>query len=455
MADLLIALPGLIALIVCLRSGPQAAFLNVYLPVLLLLPQFYHSSLSGQLTFADNTIIPIAVAMLLQRGARRSWDGIDFLVFAYLAITCLAEGINKGYKLGAQNLAIHELGECLLPYVVARGLFARPEMAIAIIKRMVVLLALVGMLSVYEFRMGSDLFTRFWVGIFPVNDGTVVFRAGFMRTQGPYGHAIAFGIMMAIGWRLVRWLEWKGIWRQRLAALPISKIVFCEAGLAAGALFSISIGPWFAAGCGAVAAGLCRARKRGRALVAVLLLVGIVGMPAYSSFRSFISVSIAAASLAGNQWQQDSAYRDQLLTLYIPVVKERPSFGWGIHGFPVLDQMISVDNGYLLTALTYGVYAMALLIALMVWPALRLAKFSLPLPRDDPRTLDAFTLIGIFVVAIVVNGTVSMPTGPTEWRTFFLMLGWAAALLRMPRRDRAISRTREVAPPFVFRRVMA
>ena len=36
----LVAIPGILALIVCLRWGPERALLNVYLPVLLFLPEY-------------------------------------------------------------------------------------------------------------------------------------------------------------------------------------------------------------------------------------------------------------------------------------------------------------------------------------------------------------------------------------------------------------------------------
>jgi len=91
--------------------------------------------------------------------------------------------------------------------------------------------------------MSSDLFTRLFEPIFPPTGNTVVFRAGFMRIQGPYGHAIALGWMMALGFRIVRWLEWNGAWSDRMRFLPMSKIRFCELWIAAGSIMSLSVGP--------------------------------------------------------------------------------------------------------------------------------------------------------------------------------------------------------------------
>ena len=97
----LIAIPGLAALIVCIVSGPESACLNIYLPVLLLLPQSYGWPVSGQLTFADTAILPIGLFLLVR--SKWQWNTIDFLVIAYMAITVVAEGMNKGYKLGSSK----------------------------------------------------------------------------------------------------------------------------------------------------------------------------------------------------------------------------------------------------------------------------------------------------------------------------------------------------------------
>ena len=84
--------------------------LDVYLPVLLLLPQGYTWPISGQFSFADTAILPIAAFLLFGSKRKWQWSTIDFLIIGYVAMTCVAEGMNKGYKLGSQNLALQDLG---------------------------------------------------------------------------------------------------------------------------------------------------------------------------------------------------------------------------------------------------------------------------------------------------------------------------------------------------------
>ena len=92
--------------------------------------------------------------------------------------------------------------------------------------------------------------------------------------------------------------------------------------------------------------------------------------------------------------------------------------------------MKSIDNDYLLEALTFGLYALFLRVALFVWPAIRLGIFSLPLSRTDPRALAAFCIIGICVINVVIARTVS--AGGATLLFMFIIAGWSSALLDAP-----------------------
>jgi hypothetical protein len=423
---LVIALPGLIALIVCIRRGPEQALLDVYLPVLLLLP-VRTWPISGQFSFTDTTILPIAAFLMFRSKPKWRWNITDFLVIAYIAITVVAEGMSKGYKEGSQNLALQELPSILLPYLVAKHMFQHQHFAVDFAKRVAVLLTIVSIVSVYEFRMGSDAFTHLFDLIFPPAGNTFVARLGFKRVEGPYGHAIALGWMMAFGFRIARWLEWNGVWSDRMRFLPISKIRFCEFGIAAGSIMSISVGPWIGAACGAVVVSVFRAHNRRRAVVSLALLIAFVGAPIYERFNAYVSVDPRVAQKSGDQLQEDAAYRTKLIWLYTPLVEERPTWGWGRNGIPALEGMKSIDNDFLLVALMWGLYALYLRVALFLWPAIRLGIFSVPLSHTDPRALAAFCIIGICVINVVIARTVSASGAPLLF--IYIMTGWSSALL--------------------------
>jgi len=452
---ILIGLPGLVALIVCIKRSPQYAFLNVYLPVLLLLPQTYNWNISGQLCFADTAILPIATMMSYRCWRSWKWNAMDVLVLAYVAVTVLSEGINKGYKLG-QNLALQDTCAIILPYfAMVQTLRQGKDAVVAFAKRVGVALVVIAVLSIYEFRMGVNLFTTLMDRFFPAQPNTVVFRSGFMRIQGPYGHAISAGAMMAIGFRIMRWLEWNGEWTESLGFLPLSKVRFCQIWIALGSLMTISVGPWLGAAVGAIAVWLCRARNRMQAILLLTLAVVLVGPPMYSSFENYVSVDPTVARFSGDRLQEDSAYRHKLLPAYIPVIEERMAWGWGRNEFPVIDGMASIDNGYLLVALTFGSYALLLQMALLIVPTLQLALRSLPFNREDTEATTAFTLIGIYTLLGLTLGTVWL--GAAAGRFIFIINAWSSAWLKdceIP----AVSESRaplEIPNQCRFRRIMS
>ena len=423
---LIVTIPALIALFECLRRGPEHAFLDVFLPTLMLVTE--HSwAISGQLTFTDLAIAPIALFLLFRRERKWQWTSIDFLVIAYAAITVIAEGMNKGYKLGFQNLLVQQTFSILMPYFAAKSMLRHPQFAIDFAKRVAILLTIVAIVSVYETRMGSDLFTKPFDGIFPPIPNTVIFRAGFMRTQGPFGHAITLGVMMMLGFRLVRWLEWNGEWKEPVPFLPISKIRFVEFWIIAGSMMSLSVSPFLSAAFGTLAVSVLRARNRKRAFIALGLVVAVLGPPAYIRFKNYVSVDPMEAMAQGNGLQMDSSYRNLLIQVYTPVVEERPTWGWGRNDFPIVRGMVSIDNAFLFTALTFGISAMVLQITLFLWPPIRMTLFSLPLKRNDPKALAVFTMVGMYVLNFVIDGTGA--AGGATWTMFLLAAGWGSALV--------------------------
>ena len=117
--------------------------------------------------------------------------------------------------------------------------------------------------------------------------------------------------------------------------------------------------------------------------------------------------------------------------------------------------MYSIDNAYLFTALTFGVYATILLVLLMVWPVIKLTIFGLPLNPKDPRALAAFTMIGLYVLNAVMDCTGS--GGGTPEVLLFIITGWSAGLLSSKAPEVATVDEAVTSWPrsqFGFRRVM-
>jgi len=117
----------------------------------------------------------------------------------------------------------------------------------------------------------------------------------------------------------------------------------------------------------------------------------------------------------------------------------------------------SIDNGYLFTALLYGLYALGLWVALLLWSSICLCAFGLRLPRGHPMASAAFTLAAVYVICAICNTEGALMSGPQIIRVFFLVTGWTVALLKSGEVNMAGAQILALPPGarFAFRRVMA
>ena len=210
--------PSLYAAYIALRQSAAAAFLNVYIPVLLLLPEYYRWSVPAlpDPTFSQAAIIPVALAYLSRDLKKWRFSLMDFLIFGFAFLVGFSEYQNAGYK-EAQNLMFDMIASVVLPYVVAKGIIEPKGLRFAFARRFVWLLFVVSVVSVFEFRIGMTPWQIVLNRFFPwQGEGWITtFRYGFARVAGPYGHAILAGLILVIGFRLQRWLEWSGAWEPR------------------------------------------------------------------------------------------------------------------------------------------------------------------------------------------------------------------------------------------------
>ena len=127
------ALPGLFAAIVALRRSPAAAFLKIYIPVLLLLPEYYRwvVPLLPDPTFSQAAILPIVVVFLWREGRAWKFSAMDFLILSFAFFVGYSEYANAGYK-EAQNLMFDMIGWVLFPYIAAKGLIEPKGMRVAL-----------------------------------------------------------------------------------------------------------------------------------------------------------------------------------------------------------------------------------------------------------------------------------------------------------------------------------
>jgi hypothetical protein len=287
------------------------------------------------------------------------------------------------------------------------------------------------MTSVYEFRFGRNPFRLGLAALIPeAGDGgwTTQMRWGFGRISGPYGHSILAGVIMLIGFLLNRWLIASGSWERdfkRLPGTPLKKSLIIELGLIAGVLMTMSRGPWISGIFAISTAAIGTARNARRAMVLGGIFVSLAGIATYTYTAAYTSGGRAGAQ---TQDQENAAYRAELLTIYEPLVMQRPVFGWGRTAsdqaaWPVIDGMVSIDNYYLLVALTHGLGGLAFFALGLIVLLVRLLRAGLERGVNLQDRSLRFALAGVLVAIIVSLGTVYL--GTQLYPIVFLMMGWA------------------------------
>ncbi len=421
--QIIAVIPGLIALYFAFVKSPAKAFLYVYLPALLLLPDYYRWVVSGapDPTFNEAAIIPIAAAYLLKDRTEWKFSVTDLLVLGFAFCVGYSQYLATGYS-DAQNLIFDMVGVVVLPYALAKGLIEPHGLRVEVAKLVVLLLLVVVVTEVYEFRFMSNPFRRFLDPFFPGDQGRgwlTTGRYGFGRASGPYGHAILCGIILGTGFFMQRWLQRGQYWKSPKQAR------WMTVALIGGSLMTISRGPWVGAALGSIVTAIGNAKNRKKALLIVLALGVIIGIPAYLGFQSYVSVGRAGAQ---SETQETAAYRAELIDKYMKIAKQKAVWGWGQNTWPRVPGMPSIDNHFLNLAIRHGFIAVGFFCAIILAVAARLCLYCMRSRRDSPGNPLAFTLLAAHLAIAVSIATVFL--GLQAQPLFFILCGWSEALAR-------------------------
>lgn len=435
---MLLPLAILLALIASLwwtiTKSAADAMLDVYLPILMLVPAAYEFEVPHVmlLSIPGAALIPIAAIALLKY--RRLWrfQRADLWILLFAVGDGIAEG-RHAFSQGLRGFAIKLLA-AFFPYILGKLLIEQAGIRVKFLRRMFELMTFVAVLEVIEFRLGRNLFTMAGDLVFPsVPSLFEQVRGGFERARGPYGSAITAGALFGSAWILSLWLSY--VERRKLGAgeprwLGFRRSVILMWGLFAGLIMALSRGPWLGA---AVAFGISligSAKHVKRTAVLVLLFGTIGGMAVYSYLDAYTSGDIADAK---NQDQENAIYRRLLLDNYAPIIKEGGVFGWG-EGFPRVQGQPSIDNYYLWLRLTQGPWGLVLFLLLAGESSVALLVIA-KRAEDREDFYFAITLLAVIVGMLTTLTTVSL--GAPAYQLLFLIFGWSLSLRTEPRSQAA------------------
>ena len=456
-----VLLPGLICLFLIMRDRVSTALLAVYLPTLFLLPVQYTIRLPHlpELGISEMCVIPLGIVgiiRLLQRGPLKL---MDFLVTSFLISLSLSEVLHEHVTKDGIFLAIISFISMLFPYAVGRTMI-EPENRINTVRRIVLLVLLLGLPGMFEWRMGRNLYAPlgelFGASLSPV----IQLRGGHGRFSASFTDSEMAGTAIAVAVVLNGWLRF--LWRKKLWPDPGILFTWLERSHLAEILLLVYVfltqsrGPELALVAGYLILQIPRFKKTrvASAVVAVLLALGAAA--GYQYFNQLTSV--ADINDVHDERQGSALYRRRMIELFQPTLEQGGWLGWGYKSFPHaqglgnLDNGVqSVDNEFLYVHLGQGRLGFFLLLLIAV-ESLRTAMVnSWRLEGPEDRAF-AFSMLASMAVLWISLSTVYM--GVQLPQVAFLLIGWGQSIVP-GRTVQAVSEQASTNPLFHFRRVFS
>jgi len=429
---LITLIPGIICIIVLLRGKTQDVFLNVMLPVLLLIPVDYYLTLKPipPINLIDAVLIPLGVGMVIRDLPRWRFSRTDIWLLLYIVSFGYAD-----YQVGKSTAAILRwfiaLNTALVPYMAGKLLIEQNGIRIKTIRRIVSLVFIASIFGTAEYVLKSNPYQYFWSHFYPGQwSGWVTqIRWGFGRVAGPYSQSELAGMVLLTSLLLAIWLGYR---RYRVSdAVMAQPPAFKHAKLITFVLFitlgmTQARGPWV----GTVIAlpvawiGLARFPKRRALFVFVIGLA--VGIPTYLVAKNYAS---GRRTEYGSE-KETAQYRAELIDHYVPIAQLGGPWGWGALGFPRVNGQLSIDSEYLFVWLAQGYMGLTAFILLLVETVFALIRQGFRTRSIRDRHF-IFSLLGIIMGLSFVLSTVYL--GSQSYELLFLIFGWSQSIQAIKR----------------------
>jgi len=455
-----ILLPALIAMAMLNSMSASRVLVRVYIPCLMFIPVYLTSKLGG---FRLNDTV-LVVTLLCGIGLfhwhhtlRFNFVDVCVLLFAFSAFYADAHqqrGLNIALYALCGNLAA-----CTFPYFVGRTLIEQTGSRTAFVKTMVLCLAIVAVVSLYEYRMQINIFSRLAATLQGGPEAwNLQTRWGFARIRGPYSGPINASMIFSTGLLLQLWLAGTKSW-DRSRALSFFRISHRAKAMTLvvclGLFLTQSRGPWIGCAFGLAIASIGFAKNRRRA--ATIAITGfLIAILATGIFlKSYAFGTAYTHGGGGDQDQQNAAYRADLLPIYMPLIAKGGIWGWGTPTVVFYGQtgwvadLTSIDNEYIFVAMGRGYFGVTLFILILLGSIWRAARFC-TLLRNRQDIMFAYCLLGTLVALAFTIATVALLDPMSQLA--FLLFGWTQSLRPTGNQHEELA---SVVTPFEFKRVFA
>jgi hypothetical protein len=451
--NLVLFIPGLISIYLVMRGRLETAFLNIFLPTLLLLPNSYEVRVPHlpPTTAAELVLLPIGIAATFRLIRSRSIVFMDVLVFGYLASIGITELLYEQVMNNGIFWTCDFFFSIVMAYAAGR-MVIEPNLRLATVRRIVILILLLGPLGLYEWRFGQNLYGVIGERLLGLSDvqSTVQLRGGRGRMGGSFTDAEIGGIAFGMTAALNAWLYYRNKrradsgrvdWLTKLQKYHVPGIFL---------LFYLwltqSRGPEGATVAGYLVLQIPKFKntKLMTWVVGVALLIG--GIAGYI----YINRSVAGVNPESGMTEQQGStlYRVYMNQLYTPIAQEGGWLGWGLAGVPKLAGLVSIDNEFLRVWLVQGRLGILILLLIVGETVRTLVMRSWRFQNPEDRTF-VFCMMAAMAVLWISLTTVYM--GEQLPMYAFLLVGWAQGLAptRTSEAPQAVTENHK----FAFRRV--
>jgi hypothetical protein len=455
--SILLLLPGIISFRLVLRGRVETAFLSVYLPSLLLLPQDYSYRIPHLPPFsaAEFALMPIGLVAFSQHLRKGSFRLMDALVFLFWVSWSASEIVGEPLMNDAILRAVSAIVFYLLAYATGRRLI-EPDLRLETVRRIVIFILLLGPLGLYEWRFQAPTYAVFARKVLAISStstydfmGGIQLRNGRGRMTVSLGGGEPAGIVIALTFALNAWL----VFLNRAGTkLDLGKrFAKLEKYHVPGLLlllylwFTQSRGPMIALAAGFPILQIPRLKntKLAVGLVAMLLIVGGVGAQQY--FARYTETKVLSTV---SEEQSTAIYRREMLIAYLSVAEMGGWLGWASE-IPSVGGMKSIDNQFLLVHLAQGEFGYIVWILIVAESVRTGVARILTLQASEDRAFACSALAGLAILWISYY-TVYM--GAQLPQITFLLLGWSQSITAA-RTSTATVTAPDAQPKFAFRRV--
>jgi hypothetical protein len=339
----------------------------------------------------------------------------------------------------------------VMAYAVGR-MVIEPNLRLATVRRIVILILLLGPLGLYEWRFGQNLYGVVGERILRLDQvqSTVQLRGGRGRMGGAFTDAEIGGIAFGMTAALNAWLYYRD--KMRAAVNRPDLLTKLQKYHVPGIFLLLylwltqSRGPQGATAAAYLVLQIPKFKntKLMTGVVAVVLAVGL--------FAGYIYINRSVAGVnpsTGMTEQQGSTlYRVYMNQLYTPVAQAGGWLGWGLAGVPKLAGLVSIDNEFLRVWLVQGRLGIIILLLIVAETVRTLVMRSLRFQNPEDR---AFVFCMMAAMAVLWISLTTVYMGEQLPMYAFLLVGWCQALA--PGKASEATAVVSESHKFAFRRV--